>query len=278
MQDVPLRLAVFLALVVTLVVAETAFPRRPRSLPRSLRWPHNLLLVLTNSLLGRVLLPVAPVALAAFLQDSGVGLVPALGLQGLPAILVAFVLMDLAIYLQHVLFHHVPLLWRLHRMHHADVDLDVTSGLRFHPLEILLSLGIKIAVVTALGAPPAAVLLFEVVLNGAAMFNHANMALPVGLDRILRWIIVTPDMHRVHHSTVRRETDSNFGFNLPWWDRLFGTYIADPEGGQTGMIVGLPILRDPSESTLWRMWTQPFRTASPPARPTPVEPDVDRAA
>jgi len=278
MQDVALRLAVFLALVTTLVAAEALFPRRARVLSRRLRWPHNLLLVASNSLLGRLLLPMAPVALAASLQDSGVGLVPALGLRGVPAVIVAFVLMDLAIYLQHVLFHHLPLLWRLHRMHHADVDLDVTSGLRFHPIEILLSLGIKLAVVTALGAPPAAVLLFEVVLNGAAMFNHANMALPVAVDRVLRWIIVTPDMHRVHHSTIRREADSNFGFNLPWWDRLFGTYIADPEGGQTGMTVGLTILRDPSESTLWNLWTQPFRTGRPAPRHADDEAPADRAA
>lgn len=275
MQDVPLRLAVFLGLVLALIAAETLRPRRPRELPRRLRWPHNLLLVGSNSLLGRLLLPIAPVALAASLQDAGVGLIPALGLDGLPAVLLAFVLMDLAIYLQHVLFHHLPLLWRLHRMHHADIDLDVTSGLRFHPLEILLSLAIKLAVVTALGAPPAAVLLFEVVLNGAAMFNHANWHLPESVDRVLRWVIVTPDMHRVHHSTIRREADSNFGFNLPWWDRLFGTYIADPEGGQLGMTVGLPVLRDPSESTLWKLWTQPFRNATVAPQP---EDETDLAA
>jgi sterol desaturase/sphingolipid hydroxylase (fatty acid hydroxylase superfamily) len=173
--------------------------------------------------------------------------------------LIGFVALDLVIYGQHVVFHKVPVLWRLHRMHHADLDIDVTTGLRFHPFEILISLGVKIAAVIALGIPVVAVLLFEVVLNATSMFNHANVSMPPALDRVLRLILVTPDMHRVHHSVVRRETDSNFGFNLPWWDRLFGTYRAAPDAGHTGMTIGLPVFRDPHELRLDRLLTQPFR-------------------
>ena len=155
--------------------------------------------------------------------------------------------LDLAIYLQHVVFHYVPVLWRLHRMHHADIDIDVTTGLRFHPLEILLSLGIKIVAVLALGVPALAVLIFEVLLNATSMFNHSNVKLPHWLDRAARWIVVTPQMHQVHHSIVRAETDSNFGFNLPWWDRLFGTYRAKPAAGEQGIRIGLPKFRDKAE-------------------------------
>jgi sterol desaturase/sphingolipid hydroxylase (fatty acid hydroxylase superfamily) len=169
------------------------------------------------------------------------------------------------IYAQHYVFHHVPVLWRLHRMHHADLDIDVTTGLRFHPFEILLSMVIKVAVVIAAGIPVLAVLLFEVVLNATSMFNHSNVAMPGWLDRILRLIVVTPDMHRVHHSVVRRETDSNFGFNLPWWDRLFRTYQAQPAAGHDGMTIGLPIFRNPSELRIDQLLTQPFRNDPAPS-------------
>jgi sterol desaturase/sphingolipid hydroxylase (fatty acid hydroxylase superfamily) len=171
-----------------------------------------------------------------------------------------FVVLDLVIYGQHVVFHHVPWLWRLHRMHHADLDIDVTTGVRFHPLEILISMGIKIAIVALFGVPAAAVLAFEVVLNVTSVFNHANAALPRWLDRVVRLVVVTPDMHRVHHSVVRRETDSNFGFNLPWWDWLFGTYRVEPAAGHDAMTVGLPIFRDRGELRVDRLLTQPFRT------------------
>jgi sterol desaturase/sphingolipid hydroxylase (fatty acid hydroxylase superfamily) len=173
--------------------------------------------------------------------------------------LAAVVVLDLVIYLQHVLFHAVPALWRLHRMHHADLEFDVTTGVRFHPVEIVLSMVIKIAVVAALGAPALGVLAFEVLLNATSMFNHGNVRLPRALDRALRWIVVTPEMHRVHHSIVRRETNSNFGFNLPWWDRLFGTYRAEPEAGHEGMTLGVPEFRDPEELRLDRMLLQPLR-------------------
>lgn len=272
MPEALLRLLVFLGLVLLLVLAEARWPRRTRARTRRQRWPHNLLLVATNTGLARVVVPIAPVALAASLEGTGVGLLPALGLTGPVGHILAFVLLDLAIYLQHVLFHHVPVLWRLHRMHHADVDLDVTSGLRFHPVEIVLSLFIKLGVVTALGAPAAAVLVFEIVLNGAAMFNHANLKIPLPLDRVLRWILVTPDMHRVHHAHLPAEFNTNFGFNLPWWDRLFGTYTDQPTGGHEGMTVGLDHFREPQESTLGAMWTQPFRAARSAAAPPPPGP------
>ena len=169
------------------------------------------------------------------------------------------VVLDLVIYLQHVLFHAVPALWRLHRMHHADLEFDVTTGTRFHPIEIVLSMLIKLTVIGALGAPALSVLIFEVLLNATAMFNHSNVQLPAPVDCILRWLVVTPDMHRVHHSVVVRETNSNFGFNLPWWDRLFGTYRAQPEAGHEGMTIGVKEIRDPAEQRLDRMLTQPFR-------------------
>jgi sterol desaturase/sphingolipid hydroxylase (fatty acid hydroxylase superfamily) len=169
------------------------------------------------------------------------------------------IVLDLVIYLQHVVFQYVPVLWRLHCMHHADIDIDVTTGLRFHPLEILLSMVIKMAAVAALGVPAVAVVIFEVLLNATAMFNHSNVALPPWLDTIARWIVVTPQMHQVHHSIEREETDSNFGFNLPWWDRLFGTYRAAPRAGEKGIVIGLPMFRDMAELRITRLLTQPFR-------------------
>ena len=183
------------------------------------------------------------------------------------AIVVSVVLLDFAIYLQHVLFHAVPALWRLHRVQHADQAIDVTTGLRFHPVEILLSMGIKLAVVAALGPPAAAMLIFEVLLNGTAMFNHSNIRLPESVDRVLRLFVVTPDMHRVHHSVIPEETDSNFGFNLPWWDRLLGTYIAQPSKGHDGMTIGIEQFRRLREQWLDKMLTQPFR--GPASGPDP---------
>jgi sterol desaturase/sphingolipid hydroxylase (fatty acid hydroxylase superfamily) len=170
------------------------------------------------------------------------------------------IVLDLVIYAQHVVFHHVPWLWRLHRMHHADLDIDVTTGVRFHPLEILLSLAIKMAAAVALGVPAEAVVIFEVLLNATSMFNHSNIALPPRLERVVRWFVVTPQMHQVHHSIAREETDSNFGFNLPWWDRLFGTYRTAPKAG-AALTIGLPIFRDIAELRFWRLLAQPFRDA-----------------
>jgi sterol desaturase/sphingolipid hydroxylase (fatty acid hydroxylase superfamily) len=254
-----LRLAAFGVVLAALVLWELLAPRRPRHLERSVRWPGNLGMIVLDTLLVRLVLPVTVFGVAVVCEARGWGLLHALAMPDRAAIPLAFLALDLAVYLQHVLFHAVPVLWRLHRMHHADQDIDATTGVRFHPIEILLSTLIKIAVVAALGAPAAAVLAFEVVLNATSMFSHANVRLPLGLDRILRWLVVTPDMHRVHHSIAERETDRNFGFNLPWWDRLFGTYRDQPAAGHEGMVIGLPVFRDRTEQRLDRMLTQPFR-------------------
>jgi sterol desaturase/sphingolipid hydroxylase (fatty acid hydroxylase superfamily) len=196
---------------------------------------------------------------ALLAQSHGWGVFRALVVPVWLAVITSVILLDLAIYLQHALFHAVPVLWRLHRMHHADLEIDVTTGVRFHPLEILLSMAIKLGVVAALGAPAVAVLIFEVLLNATSMFNHGNVGLPQRLDRVLRWLVVTPDMHRVHHSVVPRETNSNFGFNLPWWDRLCGTYRAQPAAGHQAMTIGIEQFRDPGELRLDRMLLQPLR-------------------
>jgi len=253
------RFLAFVAILATLAAWEILAPRRGQHLPRLKRWPSNLGVVVIDTLLVRLLFPTAAIGLALICEAQGWGLFQVIALPVWATIPLAMVAMDLAIYLQHVLFHAVPALWRLHRMHHADQDIDVTTGVRFHPIEILMSMGIKLGVVAALGTPAIAVLLFEVLLNATSMFNHSNVAMPLGLDRVLRWVVVTPDMHRVHHSIEVRETNSNFGFNLPWWDRLFGTYRDQPAAGHDGMTIGIQQFRDPSEQRLDRMLTQPFR-------------------
>ncbi len=254
-----LRLSAFLGVFILVALWEAWAPRRARLLSRLQRWPHNLGLVALNTLLLRLLFPAAAVGVAAHVQAQGWGLLPWLGLPEWAALILAVVLMDLAIYFQHVLFHAVPLLWRLHRVHHADLDYDVTTGARFHPIEILLSMGIKFAVIVVLGPSVAAVVLFEVILNGMAMFNHGNLRLPPALDRALRWLVVTPDMHRVHHSVEDDEANSNFGFNLSCWDRLFGTYRDQPRGGHEGMTIGIRTFRDPKVcDTLPGMLWLPF--------------------
>ncbi|BBK34614.1 sterol desaturase/sphingolipid hydroxylase (fatty acid hydroxylase superfamily) [Stella humosa] len=259
-----IRIGVFAVVLAAAVAAEALWPRRRRILPRSRRWPGNLGIVMVDTILVRLAFPVAAVGVALLAERHGFGLLNLLPLPGWLAIVLAVVALDLAIWAQHVLFHRVPPLWRLHRMHHADQDLDATTGVRFHPIEIALSMAIKLAVVAALGAPAAAVVIFEVLLNATAIFSHANLRLPACADRLLRRVVVTPDMHRVHHSQHPDETDSNFGFNLPWWDRLFGTYRAQPRDGHAGMAIGLATWPDPAEQRLDRMLTQPFR-APPPA-------------
>jgi sterol desaturase/sphingolipid hydroxylase (fatty acid hydroxylase superfamily) len=254
-----IRLAVFVGVLALMAGLEAFFPRRQRATGRWLRWPNNLGVVVVDSLIVRILFPTAAVGIALAMEGRGVGLLPWLGMPQPLAILLAIVVLDFAIYLQHVMFHAVPLLWRLHRMHHADLDFDVTTGLRFHPVEIVLSMVIKLMVVVALGAPAVAVLIFEVLLNATAMFNHANLRLPGWLDRALRLVLVTPDMHRVHHSVVPRETNSNFGFNLAVWDRIFGTYRAQPAAGHDAMTIGIQQFRDPRELRLDHMLTQPLR-------------------
>jgi sterol desaturase/sphingolipid hydroxylase (fatty acid hydroxylase superfamily) len=254
-----IRLGAFAAIFMAMALWELLAPRRRQAIGRLRRWPGNLGIVVLNTLLVRLAFPTAAVGVALLAESRGWGLFPVLNSPPWLAVVAAVILLDLAIYLQHVLFHAVPVLWRLHRMHHADLEFDVTTGARFHPIEILLSMGIKLGVVAALGAPAAAVLIFEVLLNATSMFNHGNVRLPARLDRVLRWLVVTPDMHRVHHSVVPRETNSNFGFNLPWWDRLFGTYRAQPAAGHEAMTIGIEQFRDPRELRLDRMLLQPFR-------------------
>lgn len=234
-----LRLGAFFGIFALMALWEVLAPQRARLFSRRQRWLNNLALVALNAIVVRLAFPVAAVGFAALAAERGWGLLNAFAVPGWAAFLLAVVALDLAIYLQHVMFHAVPVLWRLHRVHHADPDFDVTTGARFHPVEILLSMLIKFAVIAVLGAPAVAVLVFEILLNTAAMFNHANVRLPAGLDHILRWFLVTPDMHRIHHSMEVAEANSNFGFNLPWWDRLFGTYRASARLPQERMAIGV---------------------------------------
>lgn len=254
-----IRLAVFLGVLVAMMIWELAAPRRRQEVPRVLRWSNNLALVVLDTVILRLAFPVLAVGLAVVAEAGGWGLFNVLDWPGWVAVVLSVLVLDLAIYLQHVMFHAVPALWRLHRMHHADTEIDATTGLRFHPVEIVLSMAIKLAVVAALGVPPVAVLVFEVLLNATALFNHANINLPRRVDRVLRLVMVTPDMHRVHHSVIPAETNSNFGFNLPWWDRLLGTYRAQPVKGHLGMTIGLERFRDRRELWLDRMLLQPLR-------------------
>ncbi len=254
-----IRLSAFLGILAAMALWESAVPRRMRSVSRTTRWPGNLGVVVLNTLAVRLVLPVAAVRLAFVTAVRGWGLLHQLSLPAWLAILSSVALLDLAIYLQHVMFHAVPVLWRVHRMHHADLDFDVTTGVRFHPVEILLSMAIKLGVVAALGPPAVAVVIFEVLLNATSMFNHSNVLVPTPVDRVLRWFLVTPDMHRVHHSILVQETNSNFGFNLPWWDRLLGTYRPQPAEGHGSMTIGIEQFRDPRELRLDRMLLQPFR-------------------
>ena len=254
-----IRFAMFLAVFGAVAVWEALAPRRKRSFGRLARWPHNLGLLLVDVALVRVLAPGAAIAVAMTAAGSGWGLLNALALPGWAAIAAGIALLDLAIYFQHVMFHAVPALWRLHRVHHADLDFDVTTGARFHPIEILISTAIKCAAIAALGAPVISVFVFEMLLNATAMFNHANASLPQRLERWLRWLVVTPDMHRVHHSVRYEESSSNFGFNLPWWDRLFGTYRAQPRLGHAAMTIGVDAFRSSQELRLDRLLVQPLR-------------------
>lgn len=253
-----IRIGFFFGVLAVMAVWEMLAPRRARTVPRWLRWLNNLGVVAVDTLLLRAIFPAAAVGLALVAEQQGWGLLNSVLLPQWVAIVLAVLVLDLAIYLQHVMFHAVPALWRLHRMHHTDLDFDVTTGIRFHPVEILLSMGIKFMVIAAIGAPALAVLIFEVLLNATSMFNHGNVRIPQGLDRILRWLVVTPDMHRVHHSIIPRETNSNFGFNLPWWDRLLGTYRAQPAAGHEGMTIGIDLFRSRRDLWLDRLLIQPL--------------------
>ena len=267
-----IRITSFLVIFVAMAAWEATAPRRQRELSRLLRWSNNLGLVLIDRVLLHLSFPVLAVGFALLAEARGWGVFNSFDVPFALALPVSLLALDLAIYLQHVLFHAVPALWRLHRVHHADLEFDVTTGLRFHPLEILLSMAIKLAVVAALGPPAIAVLVFEVLLNATSMFNHSNVRIALGLDRILRWILVTPDMHRVHHSIHANETNSNFGFNLPWWDRLLGTYRAQPRDGHEGMTIGIEQFRTPRELWLDRLLIQPLRG---PASGYPINRETD---
>ncbi len=257
-QEPYIRLGVFGGVFLMLAIWELVGPRRQQAIHHRVRWPSNLGIAVLDALLVRVVFPTTAVGLALVADASGWGLFHLIALPTWIAIVISIILLDLAIYLQHVLFHAVPALWRLHRMHHADLAFDVTTGFRFHPIEILLSMLIKLATIAALGPPAIAVLVFEVLLNATSMFNHANVLIPPTFDHVLRRVVVTPDMHRVHHSIRSSETNSNFGFNLPWWDRLFGTYRPQPSAGQSGMTIGIEQFRDARELRLDRMLIQPF--------------------
>jgi sterol desaturase/sphingolipid hydroxylase (fatty acid hydroxylase superfamily) len=254
-----LRFGVFVAVLAAMAAWELAAPRRRQQVSPLARWPGNIGMVAVGTLLLRLAFPTAAVGLAVVAEERGWGLLNTLTLPWWASAAAGFVLLDLVIYLQHVMFHAVPALWRLHRVHHADLECDVTTGVRFHPVEILLSMAIKLGAVAALGPPALAVLLFEIVLNAASLFNHGNVRVPAGIDRWLRRVVVTPDMHRIHHSARPHETNSNFGFSLSWWDRLLGTYRDQPDAGHDAMTLGLDQFRDPRELRLDRMLIQPLR-------------------
>ena len=239
-----IRLLAFAGVLLIMAIWEQLAPRRARIAARGARWATHLVLVLLNTAVVRVLLPTTAIGVALLAESAGWGLFNRYAFPFWLALVAGAVALDFVIYLQHVMFHAVPAFWRLHRVHHADLDFDATTGVRFHPIEIFLSMLIKFAAIVALGAPAAAVLIFEVLLNATAMFNHGNVGLPRALDRWLRLLVVTPDMHRVHHSVLPHETNSNFGFNLPWWDRLLGTYRDQPEAGHEGMTIGIEGWRD----------------------------------
>jgi sterol desaturase/sphingolipid hydroxylase (fatty acid hydroxylase superfamily) len=265
MSEPLLRLVCFGGVLAILMTGEALAPRRPLTVSKRVRWLNNLGLGVLDTVLLRLLFPLAAVGMAEIAQTHGWGLFNwGLFNQGIVpegwAIAGSMVALDLIIYLQHRAFHAIPLCWRFHRVHHVDLDLDVSSGVRFHPVEIVLSMGIKVLAVVVLGAPPVSVVAFEILLNATALFNHSNLNIPLPLDRILRQFIVTPDMHRVHHSVIAEETNCNFSFNLPWWDRWLGTYCAQPAAGHDAMTLGVGDLRDESLEQLPQMLALPFRS------------------
>ena len=258
-----IRLAVFAGVFAIMAVIEALWPRKKRTEPRLTRWFTNIGIVVLDSIAVRIVFafvfPLVAVGFAALAEKNGWGLMNLVSMPFWLKVVLSAVLLDMAIYWQHVISHKVPVFWKIHRMHHADRDIDVSTGNRFHPFEIILSMFYKFAVIFILGPAPLGVFVFEVLLNGSAMFNHANAALPLWLDRILRVLFVTPDMHRVHHSVHRDETDSNYGFNLAIWDRLFGTYISQPRDGHDRMVIGLPQYQDDKPSNIVWSLLLPFR-------------------
>lgn len=263
------RFSIFLVLLAIFGTLELRNPRRRKTMRKSIRWFSNLALASINAITVPLLLPIVALGMAELAQQRGWGLFNVFEAPYLAAFLISFLAFDFVIYSQHRVFHMVPILWRLHRVHHSDVDLDVSSAVRFHVIEIFLSMLIKLATVVVLGPPVLAVLAFEIYLSSASLFHHANLRLPQRLDAFLRWFIVTPDMHRVHHSVVRTETDSNFSFALPWWDYLLGTYCAQPAAGHEGMEVGIEIFRDEKDQQLHRLLAQPFTNGEAPIENEP---------
>ncbi len=257
-QEAALRLAFFVGILFLIALLEKLVPRRVLTTSKFGRWFANLGIVVINSLALRLLFPMTAVQLAFWAREEGWGVFNVMELPSWLPVVLSIVLLDFVIYLQHVMFHAVPTLWRLHMMHHADLDYDLTTGIRFHPIEIIISMGIKYSAILLLGTPALAVVVFEIILNGMAMFNHGNFLIPLGWDRLFRCLVVTPDMHRVHHSVFPSETNSNYGFNLAWWDRVMGTYRAQPRLGHQGMTIGLNQFRDPSKLTLLWMLILPF--------------------
>ena len=258
-NEAAIRLGVFFGVFVVMAVWELLAPRRPLTQSKPARWLNNIALVVLNTIVVRIVFPTAAVGIAAYATEQQWGLFNLIDIPAWIAVACSVVLLDGVIYLQHIMFHAVPAFWRLHRVHHADMDFDVTTGSRFHTIEILLSMLIKFAVIILLGPPLVAVVIFEVLLNATAMFNHSNVRLPLPLDRLVRLFIVTPDMHRVHHSHLAHETNSNFGFNLSLWDRLFGTYRAQPDDGHDNMTIGIDTFRDSAQCIrLHRLLLMPF--------------------
>jgi len=257
-NELLIRFGFFFGILIIMFFWEIIAPRRSLITSKATRWVTNLGLVLIDSIAIRLVFPAALIGFAFLFQQRGWGLFNLFGLPYLLNIVFSVLILDLAIYLQHIMFHSVPLLWLLHMVHHTDMDFDVTTGVRFHPIEILLSMGIKLIVVFLIGASPLAVLIFEVLLNGTSMFNHGNVRFPQNIDSIVRLLVVTPEMHRVHHSTIRWETNSNLGFNFPWWDRLFGTYRPQPAKGHLEMTIGLDQYKEPNKLTLPWLLVLPF--------------------
>ena len=257
-QEASIRLGFFVGTLLLIALFEILVPRRVLTTSKVSRWFGNLGIVVINSVALRLLFPISAVQLAVWAGEKGWGIFNIMDFPYWLLVALSIILLDFIIYLQHVMFHAVPTLWRLHMMHHADLDYDLTTGIRFHPIEIIVSMGIKFSAIVLLGAPAFAVVVFEILLNGMAMFNHGNFYIPLGLDRVLRWFVVTPDMHRVHHSVFPSETNSNYGFNLSWWDRIMGTYRAQPRLGHQDMTIGLNQFRDPSKLTLPWMLILPF--------------------
>lgn len=260
-MDTYIRLGIFAVVFIGMAATEFIWPRRKQLLGKGKRWPNNIGIAIFNVTLVRFCLPITLAGFADVVSDNHWGFLSMTDLPLIVKIIVSLILLDLVIYGQHVVFHYVPVLWRLHRVHHADTEIDVTTALRFHPIEIMVSMGIKFAAVAVIGAPAEAVLLFEIILNACAMFNHGNIRLPSGVDNILRHVLVTPDMHRVHHSAIIRETNSNYGFNISLWDRLFRTYRAQPELGHDSMVIGLKEFRESDEARIDKILTQPFRNS-----------------